>query len=256
LPASLLGLTSQNIIWIDQNAQGYSWYTDVSPSSAAAFTQVASANEVQATVGSPAYGHVDLLTVVTHELGHVLGFASIDAGILDHDWMTATLATGVRRAPDTIGQAAPASPPLVSPLRADVPLDPLAGQPTNVPTAAASQVGIAGALAAEAWRLEGRGAMLDDYAGFGLTASSWTYEPEALGPPVPGQFWDSTAEVLALQLAKKDEPPPAAWRVASAGADVLVGGDGDDMLIGSAGQDILVGGMATTPLGQVAQFCQ
>jgi hypothetical protein len=33
----------------------------------------------------------------------VLGFASIDAGILGHDWMTATLGTGVRRYPDPAG---------------------------------------------------------------------------------------------------------------------------------------------------------
>jgi len=35
--------------------------------------------------------------VVTHELGLILGFASMDTTILNNDWMTATLATGVRR---------------------------------------------------------------------------------------------------------------------------------------------------------------
>jgi hypothetical protein len=107
LPGSLLGLTYQNTIWIDQSAQGYGWYVDVSPSSNGSFTQVTGANEVQAVPGSPAYGHVDLLTVVTHELGHVLGFASIDASILDHDWMTATLGTGVRRYPDAANENVP-----------------------------------------------------------------------------------------------------------------------------------------------------
>ena len=102
LPNSLLGLTYQNTIWIDQSAQGYGWYTDVSANSNAAFTQVTGTNEVQAAPGSSAYGHVDLLTVVTHELGHVLGFASVDASILGHDWMSATLGTGVRRYPDAV----------------------------------------------------------------------------------------------------------------------------------------------------------
>src|SRR5205823_1507687 len=97
LPGSLLGWTAQQTVWIDPSAQGHGWYTDVSPSSAAAFTPVSGTNEVQAAPGSPAYGRVDLLTVVTHELGHVLGFASVDQGTLDHDWMTATLGTGVRR---------------------------------------------------------------------------------------------------------------------------------------------------------------
>ena len=113
LPNDLLGWTSQNTIWIDQTAQGYGWYTDVSTSSAAAFTQIAGPNETQALPGSPAYGHVDLLTVVTHELGHVLGFASVAAGILGHDWMTATLGMGVRRSPDAV--ATPAAPGVTPP---------------------------------------------------------------------------------------------------------------------------------------------
>jgi hypothetical protein len=100
LPDSLLGLTYQNTIWIDANAQGYGWYIDASPRSIAAFAHVTGTHQVQATPRSPAYGHIDLLTVVTHELGHVLGFASIDPGSQGQDWMTATLGPGVRRSPD------------------------------------------------------------------------------------------------------------------------------------------------------------
>jgi hypothetical protein len=100
LQDSLLGATDQKTILIDPNAQGYGWYLDVSPGTTGVFTQVVAANEIQAQVGSPAYGHVDLLTVVTHELGHVLGFASIDPSIQPDDWMTATLGTGLRRFPD------------------------------------------------------------------------------------------------------------------------------------------------------------
>ena len=105
LPGLLLGWTAQNTIWIDQNAAGYGWSTDVSPSSNASFLKVTGTNEALAAPGSPANGHVDLLTVVTHELGHVLGFASIDPGIRDHHWMTATLGTGVRRYPDATAEA-------------------------------------------------------------------------------------------------------------------------------------------------------
>jgi PKD repeat protein len=107
LPGSLLGLTYQHTIWIDQNAQGYGWYIDVSQGSNVAFTQVAGTNEFLALPDSPANGHVDLLTVVTHELGHVLGFPSIDSGILGHDWMTVTLGTGIRRYPDVVGGSGP-----------------------------------------------------------------------------------------------------------------------------------------------------
>jgi hypothetical protein len=38
--------------------------------------------------------------VVTHELGHLLGLDSVTPSLLPHDWMTATLAPGVRRYPD------------------------------------------------------------------------------------------------------------------------------------------------------------
>jgi streptogramin lyase len=126
LPGSLLGLTDQNTIWIDANAAGYGWYIDVSPSADAGFTRRTGANEFQALPGSPAYGHVDLLTVVTHELGHVLGFASMDPSVWGHDWMTATLGTGVRRYPDAIGGT---NPVLSQP----------AGQPTPIGGLAASE---------------------------------------------------------------------------------------------------------------------
>ncbi|MCS6850698.1 MAG: Ig-like domain-containing protein, partial [Gemmataceae bacterium] len=42
-------------------------------------------------------GRVDLLTVVMHELGHVLGLGSLDPQVYADDLMTATLAPGVRR---------------------------------------------------------------------------------------------------------------------------------------------------------------
>jgi hypothetical protein len=103
LPGQLLGLTSGNSIWIDQNAKGYGWYTGL----VGAGWSLVTGNEFQAVAGSPAIGHVDLLTVVTHELGHVLGFASIDPAIQGHDWMTATLGTGIRRYPDAIKPTSP-----------------------------------------------------------------------------------------------------------------------------------------------------
>jgi hypothetical protein len=74
-----------------------------------AFAHQLAAREFQADASSPAFGHVDLLTVVTHELGHVLGFASVNPMLQAHDWMTETLATGIRRFADP----AAAAPPLL-----------------------------------------------------------------------------------------------------------------------------------------------
>jgi hypothetical protein len=56
LPTPYLGLTSGLQIWISQNADGYGW--SVNPDPAA----------------PPVPGKLDLLTVVAHEMGHVLGY--------------------------------------------------------------------------------------------------------------------------------------------------------------------------------------
>jgi hypothetical protein len=99
LPPAVLGLTSQTTVWIDQNAQGHGWYLDASAASAGAFTQAAPGQDWLAPPTSPAFGRVDLLTVVTHELGHVLGLPDLDPAVSGGDLMTATLGLGVRRVP-------------------------------------------------------------------------------------------------------------------------------------------------------------
>ena len=79
---SMLGVTPQKNNWIDVNAEGYSWYAGVLVASGAAFAQPDAAGEFATLPGSLAFDNVDQLTVVTH------------------DWMTATLETGVRCYPD------------------------------------------------------------------------------------------------------------------------------------------------------------
>jgi hypothetical protein len=89
LPASGLGLTAADTIWIDQDAAGHGWY--ISPT-------LADNSKFPAGPGSPAYGHVDLLTVVAHELGHILGYD--DSGT--DGVMAEYLGTGTRRLPTPV----------------------------------------------------------------------------------------------------------------------------------------------------------
>jgi len=88
LPGNLLGLTHLTTIWIDVNAAGHGWFLDPSLGDDSEFA-----------AGNTTPSGVDLLTVVMHEEGHVLGFASIESSILDGSIMTLTLGAGQRRGP-------------------------------------------------------------------------------------------------------------------------------------------------------------
>jgi hypothetical protein len=96
LPGLTLGLANltQSKIIIDANAAGYGWFIDPTVSQDQEFLLHWSSDESLATPDSPAYGHMDLLTVVEHELGHLLGFQHSKVDVMD-----AALASGVRISP-------------------------------------------------------------------------------------------------------------------------------------------------------------
>jgi hypothetical protein len=88
LPGAYVGRESANgRILIDTNAAGYGWFVDPTP---------LESSEFKGTVAGPAVGHVDLLTVMVHELGHVLGIAELDN---PNDVMFEYLYVGVRKVP-------------------------------------------------------------------------------------------------------------------------------------------------------------
>src|SRR5262249_2497940 len=68
-----LGLMQQGEILIDRTAAGWGWSTG----------------------STPASGRMDLLTVVTHEFGHILGLAPTATGVME-----VTLTPGVRALPE------------------------------------------------------------------------------------------------------------------------------------------------------------
>jgi hypothetical protein len=79
LPAGVLGLGELDhpTIWLDDNAAGHGW-----------------SQPWHVGVGTPG---IDLFTVITHELGHVLGLGDLDADLHRDDIMAGRLAAGEQR---------------------------------------------------------------------------------------------------------------------------------------------------------------
>jgi hypothetical protein len=93
LPGSMLGRALNNVIQIDTDAAGFGWFVDATPHDDVEFMYDAATHQFVAAAGSPASERVDLLTVVLHELGHVLDLENTDS----HGLMDAELPLGTRR---------------------------------------------------------------------------------------------------------------------------------------------------------------
>jgi glucose/arabinose dehydrogenase len=89
LPKNTLGMSSGNVVFIDINAAGHGWFVDQTPWEDSEF--------VSSLKKSPAKDRVDLLSVVEHELGHILGFSDNYFGNpYMGDCMADTLPIGMR----------------------------------------------------------------------------------------------------------------------------------------------------------------
>ncbi|MCC8980975.1 cadherin domain-containing protein [Bradyrhizobium acaciae] len=101
LGGQIVGLESAGHITIDTAAAGHGWYIDPTPSDNFEFTHAlnASGTDLLTDSSTAAAGHLDLLTTVTHELGHVLGLPDTISPSDVHDLMYIGLADGERRLP-------------------------------------------------------------------------------------------------------------------------------------------------------------
>jgi len=107
LSGLVLGQATPDLVLIDLDAAGWGWFVDATPVNDVEFGLSLSDVEKTALATSPAFGRMDLLTVVMHELGHVFGFEDLDpnAGVL----MSGTLDGRTRR----LNDSTPDSPKLV-----------------------------------------------------------------------------------------------------------------------------------------------
>ncbi|HEX6984152.1 MAG TPA: Calx-beta domain-containing protein, partial [Planctomycetaceae bacterium] len=96
LPGTYLGQARPGSVVIDVNAGGHGWFVDATPDRDEEFAR--GTDGVYRAVAPQAKGRIDLLTVLTHELAHQLGFRDLDPATSPNSLMTATLGKSVRRA--------------------------------------------------------------------------------------------------------------------------------------------------------------
>lgn len=93
LPGATLGQAIGNQIVLDNDAAGHGWFIDLTPGSDEEFASTSSG--LSRAVDPRAVDRIDLLSVVEHELGHVLGLDDLTG--LSNDVMGGLLSVGVRR---------------------------------------------------------------------------------------------------------------------------------------------------------------
>jgi hypothetical protein len=96
LAVGVAGETVGDQITISADGAGWGWFVDSTPASQEEFLSTGALNQFQAVAGGAAEGKLDLLTVLVHELGHVLGLTDTADNT---EIMALDLAPGMRRLP-------------------------------------------------------------------------------------------------------------------------------------------------------------
>jgi hypothetical protein len=135
LKSQALAQAVGNVVVIDANAAGHGWFIDPTPYDDAEYAGQSPDGSLTAAASSPAYGCMDLLSVVMHEIGHLLGFGHDDSG--SGTIMSGTLDPGTRvvaidgsASAGGSGPAEPAEEPAPPPQQ---PSDPSPSDPASPP---------------------------------------------------------------------------------------------------------------------------
>ncbi len=83
LNGNLLAVASSTTIYLDIDAAGYGWFLDATPGENSEFDSLG-----RALAGTAADGRMDLLSVLVHEFGHILGHAHDEEGVM-HESLSA-----------------------------------------------------------------------------------------------------------------------------------------------------------------------
>ncbi|SDO37433.1 cadherin domain-containing protein [Afipia sp. GAS231] len=136
LSDGVLGQETPGAIQVSSNAAGNGWFVDATPAGNSEFPHAANPADTDLLTdpSNAAAGHVDLLTVVMHELGHIIGIDDTTAPADINDLMFMYLADGERRLPTAsdVGKADP-----MSSFQAVDPLAPPPPAPASTTTVAA-----------------------------------------------------------------------------------------------------------------------
>ncbi len=256
LPSTQVGQLSGDVLSLDIDAAGHGWFVDPTPNDNSEFNTLVSLTQREASGNSHAVDDIDLLTVVLHELGHVLGKPDLDPVENLTDLMADTLPTGVRRLPESVNATtSSASGDVVVDLPAtnghvDISLfDGYLVIQSNqtilerINVSAAQTLTINGTDGVDNFRID-----LDQSGDLDLTAifvHGYGDDDEIVLDGVPQLLTGSVAidggngnDRIEVRSGQRT----AVTLIGSDGDDTVYGGMGDDLIDGGAGDDMLFGG--------------
>jgi VCBS repeat-containing protein len=109
LAEGYLALTTGTTITLDRDAAGYGWFIDQTPLRSEEFAAGSTPWQFTALEGSVAAGKIDLMTVLMHELGHVMNLGHVSSAVDGTRLMAGSIDPGIRRLPSALDLGMPSA---------------------------------------------------------------------------------------------------------------------------------------------------